>query len=187
MIEFAKSEFDLHSKVLKNFYSQISEISKISYQFIKALEDGNKILIFGNGGSAADAQHFAAELVGRYESNRKALNAVSLTTDSSSITSIGNDFSFDDIFKRQVSGLANKGDIALGISTSGNSKNVINGLLEARKKGCSLIAFTGEGGGYIKEICDTTLQVPSNKTPRIQEMHILTIHIICGIIDNHFK
>jgi D-sedoheptulose 7-phosphate isomerase len=140
---------------------------------IDCIKSGGKILLFGNGGSAADAQHIAAELVGRYKVERKGLRAIALTTDTSAITSISNDFGGSHIFDRQVEALANKGDVAIGISTSGKSINVINALKVASKLKCKTIGLTGHDVGTLTEICDVNLAVPSKNTPRIQEMHIL--------------
>lgn len=148
------------------------------------LAKGGKILIFGNGGSAADAQHIAAELTGRYKKNRRALPAIALSVDTSALTAIGNDFGFEEIFSRQVEALANKGDLLIGISTSGNSKNVINALKMTKNLGCRSISLSGKGGGTMSEISDVNIVIPSNDTPRIQEMHILIGHIICQSVDN---
>ena len=162
------------------------DLEKASNLAVKTLKAGNKILLFGNGGSAADAQHIAAELTGRYKSERRGLPAIALTTDTSALTAIGNDYGYDRVFDRQVEALANKGDLLLGISTSGNSKNVINALKLGQELGCKTIGFSGKDGGNMYSICDLNLVVPSDNTPRIQEMHILFGHIICQIIDDNF-
>lgn len=161
----------------------IETVSKIIDEIVSALKRGRKILLCGNGGSAADAQHFAAELVGKFRKIRKALSAVSLTVNTSILTSIGNDFSFDDVFKRQVEAIGKKGDILIAISTSGNSKNVIEAVEQAKKMGIFTIGFTGKDGGKLAEICDIVVKVPSSSTPRIQEMHITLFHAICGIVE----
>ncbi|BBO60503.1 phosphoheptose isomerase [Mycoavidus sp. B2-EB] len=151
-----------------------------------ALANGGKVLICGNGGSAADAQHFAAELVGRFEQERPALPAIALTTDSSILTAIGNDYSFAKIFARQVSGLGRPGDILIAISTSGNSENVLAAIESAHEQEMLVIALTGKGGGRIKEVLlDTDLHLcaPSERTARIQEIHSLTVHCLCDGID----
>ena len=148
---------------------------------------GNKVLLFGNGGSEADAQHITAEFTGRFINERVALPAIALTTDTSAITAIGNDYGFDKIFQRQVEALAVTGDVLIGISTSGNSQNVMNGLEAGKLKGCSTIAFTGRCGGNVSKSCDINLIIPSNTTARIQEIHILVGHIICEYVDNLFK
>jgi D-sedoheptulose 7-phosphate isomerase len=170
-------------KTLKNLYEEIEIFADKS---IEALKDGNKILLMGNGGSAADSQHIAAELVGRYKKERKGLPAIALTTDTSILTAVGNDYSFDEIFSRQIKALAQKGDIVVGISTSGNSENVIKGILKAKELGCYTVGLLGKNGGKIKEISDLNIIVPSNNTPRIQECHILIGHIVCELIDEVF-
>ena len=144
---------------------------------------GKKLVIFGNGGSAADAQHIAAELIGRFQMKRNSLPAIALTTDSSILTSIGNDFSFNDIFSRQVEGLVNSGDVVLGISTSGNSINIINGLKSAKSKNAKTISILGNNGGKIKNFSDVSIIVNSSSTPRIQEVHRVIYHIICEHIE----
>ena len=165
----------------------LTEVISLSANLcIKCLKNDGKILIFGNGGSAADAQHLAAELTGRYKTHRKGLAAVALTTDTSAITAIGNDFGFNSIFDRQVSALAQKEDVIIGITTSGNSKNVINGLKLASELGCKTIGLTGNGGGALNHICDVNIVIPSIDTPRIQEMHIVVGHTICHLIDQEF-
>lgn len=152
-----------------------------------AFKSGNKILICGNGGSAADSQHFAAEFTGRYEMERTPLPAIALTTDTSAITAIGNDYSFDVIFSKQVEALGVSGDILLGISTSGNSGNVIKAIEVAHKKGMKIIALTGKDGGKIDKLLksdDVNICVPVNRTARIQEVHLLVLHTICDAVDN---
>jgi D-sedoheptulose 7-phosphate isomerase len=149
----------------------------------EAFAKGNKLLVMGNGGSAADAQHFAAEIIGRFKLERPALPAIALTTDSSILTAIGNDYGFDAVFSRQVEGLAAHGDVVFGISTSGNSANVEAALEKAKTKGCTTIALLGRDGGSIKELADIPLIVPSFDTPRIQEGHITIIHIICDLLE----
>jgi len=147
------------------------------------LDAGGKLLLMGNGGSAADAQHFAAELVGRFLRERRALPAVALTTDSSILTAVGNDYGFEDIFSRQVEALAQPGDLVLGISTSGNSVNVQRGLAAARVQGCRTIALLGRDGGSIAAGVDLTLTVAVTETPAIQEAHVTMIHILCDLIE----
>jgi D-sedoheptulose 7-phosphate isomerase len=150
---------------------------------VNAFKNRNKVIFFGNGGSAADAQHLTAELVGRYKKDRKALPAIALTTDTSVLTSLSNDYGFETIFSKQIESLANKGDIAIGISTSGNSRNVIVGIEKARELGCQTIGLLGCDGGRIAEVVDLPIIVPSYSTPRIQECHITIGHIICGIVE----
>ncbi len=150
---------------------------------VERLKEGHKILVFGNGGSAAQAQHFTAELVNKFLKVRPPIRALSLTTDTSVLTSIANDTSFDDIFSRQIEAFAEKGDVALGLSTSGNSPNVIEAFKIARKKGMATIALTGKGGGKLNSLVDHLLDVPSESTPRIQEIHILLLHLLAQKIE----
>jgi len=145
---------------------------------------GNKVLIMGNGGSAADAQHFSAELVGRFLKERKGLPAIALNTNSSTLTAVGNDYHFDRIFSRQVEALAVSGDLLVGISTSGNSPNVINALAKGRELGCGTVALTGRDGGGMSAVSDLSLIVPADETPHIQEIHIVIIHLVCGLVEN---
>jgi len=184
-IEF---EFSEHLKTAQATLEYITEpLESATKLCIDSLTNGGKILIFGNGGSAADAQHIAAELVGRYKAERKGLPAIALTTDTSALTSIGNDYGYKHVFDRQVEALANKGDIVIGISTGGSSRNVINGLQTAKELGCKLIGFSGRDGGEMNDLCDVNLVVPVEDTPRIQEMHIVIGHTICHLIDQAFK
>jgi len=149
----------------------------------KCLRSGNKIFFFGNGGSAADAQHLAAELSGRFLKERPGLPGLALTTNSSAMTAIGNDYSFDEIFARQIAGLGKAGDVAFAISTSGNSPNVLRAVAAARAKELVTIALTGRSGGKLRGLVDHIISIPSEQTPRIQEAHILTGHILCELID----
>ncbi len=148
-----------------------------------AIQRGNKLLIFGNGGSAGDAQHIATELTVRFESDRTAIAAVALTTDTSTLTAIGNDFGFENLFSRQIEALCVRGDVAIGISTSGNSENVIRALKKAKEIGAVTAALGGGDGGKMKEIADHAIIVPSKTTSRIQEMHIIIGHMLCGAIE----
>ncbi len=148
------------------------------------LAHGNKIILFGNGGSASDAQHIATELVVRYKEYRQALPAIALNCDTSVLTAIGNDYSFEEIFSRQVEALAQKGDLCIAFSTSGYSKNVIKALQTGKKMGCRTIAFSGKGGGEVSKYCDLNIIIPSNDTARIQEMHIMIAHIVVDAIDS---
>jgi D-sedoheptulose 7-phosphate isomerase len=148
-----------------------------------ALAGGNKLLVMGNGGSAADSQHFVAEIVGRFKMERRALPAIALSTDTSIMTAIGNDYGFESIFSRQVEALAAPGDIVVGLSTSGNSPNVLKALDEAHRLGCRTIGLLGKDGGSIRTACDLALVVPSTDTPRIQEGHITIIHIVCDLVE----
>jgi D-sedoheptulose 7-phosphate isomerase len=167
-------------KLLDGIADAIAEIASV---ILHTLRGGNKVLLFGNGGSAADAQHIAAELVGRYQTDRKALPAIALTTDTSILTAVGNDYGFEEIFARQISALGAAGDVALAISTSGNSPNVLAGLRAAKRVGMKTIGFTGGNGGAMKELVDHCLLVPSEKTARIQEAHILAGHIITFVVE----
>ena len=176
-----------HLKVAETMLSLTNKVEIAAQLCIDTLQEGGKLLIFGNGGSAADAQHIAAELVGRYKVNRKGLSALALTTDSSALTAIGNDFGYKSLFDRQVEALANKGDVLIGISTSGKSINVINALKLGSQLQCKTIGFSGNDGGQMNKICDVNLVIPSKDTPRIQEMHIVLGHTICHLIDLEFK
>jgi D-sedoheptulose 7-phosphate isomerase len=167
--------------------SLVDGIVSAANEIISSLEKGGKFLLCGNGGSAADAQHIAAEFTGRYLiKGRRALPALALTTDTSALTAIGNDFGFDHIFSRQVQALASSGDILLAISTSGNSPNVLEAIKTAQEIGCRTIGLTGHDGGQMKDLVHCNLVVTSEETPRIQEMHILIGHILCDIVDRHF-
>ena len=149
----------------------------------RCLNAGGKVLVFGNGGSAADAQHLAGELVGRYLKDRRALPAIALTTDPSIVTAVGNDLGFDEVFRRQVEAHGRKGDVAIGISTSGRSPNVIRALETARANGLVTMALTGEGGGKLAGLVDHLIDVPSTDTPRVQEVHGLVVHLLCQIVE----
>lgn len=175
---------DVFGKFIEDeFQDMITEIGERCKQ---AIADGNKVLFCGNGGSAADSQHLAAELVGRFVKERRSLAAIALTTDTSILTAVANDYGYDEVFARQVEGLGRSGDVLIGISTSGNSKNIVKAVEMARSIGMHTIAFTGQGGGKLKEICDLTLAVPSNNTARIQEMHILAGHIVCELVEEEY-
>ena len=168
----------------KNFISAIKETAD---EIIKAMQAGKKVMIAGNGGSAADAQHFAAELAGKFIHQRQGLPAIALTANSSIITAIGNDFGYEYIFSRQLEGLGQAGDVFVGISTSGNSKNLIEALAIAKILGLTTIGLLGNNGGQMKSLCDFNLIVPSSNTQHIQEAHIMVIHSICSLVDNAFK
>ena len=160
------------------------KIEKAINEIIKCFSTGNKIIIFGNGGSAADAQHIVAEFIGRFQKERKSLPAIALTTDSSIITSLANDYSYDVVFSRQCESLVSKGDIVFGISTSGNSKNVEEGIKTAKKMGAVTIGLLGSNGGTISNIVDIPIIVESTNTARIQEVHRVIYHIKCGIVES---
>tara|TARA_B110000008_G_C16770239_1_gene484323 strand:- start:166 stop:732 length:567 start_codon:yes stop_codon:yes gene_type:complete len=187
MKDIIQSEFNEHINIASHLHELINEVASCAQLCIDCINNGGKILLFGNGGSAADAQHIAAELVGRYKIERKGIPAIALTTDTSILTSISNDFEYSEIFSRQVEALANNTDVVIGISTSGNSKNVINALILATKLGCKTIGFSGNEGGQMNKICDLNIIVPSHDTPRIQEMHIVIGHTICHLIDQEFN
>ena len=178
-----KEIFDDVSQLINNSIQLESKITNCINILIECLKKDKKIILFGNGGSAADAQHIAAEFVGRFNLERKSYPAIALTTDSSIITSIGNDYSFDQIFSRQCESLVIKDDVVIGISTSGNSINVKNGLITAKKNGAKTIGLLGNTGGEIKSIVDHSLIVESNSTARIQEIHRIISHIICGLVE----
>jgi D-sedoheptulose 7-phosphate isomerase len=160
-----------------------STVADLAEKLIAALSDGKKLLIMGNGGSAADAQHFAAEIVSRFRMERPGLPAIALSTDTSIITAIGNDYGFDRIFSRQVEALAAPGDVVIGISTSGNSQNIYKALETARERSCLNVGLLGKDGGTIKQLCQLPVIVPSDDTPRVQEGHITIIHILCDLIE----
>jgi len=186
MLDYIKREVaasaETKQKILEDhdFLEKIAEVITAS---IAVYENGKKILIAGNGGSAADAQHFAAELVGRYGFDRPSLPALALTTDTSNLTAIGNDYGYERVFSRQLEGMGVEGDLFIGISTSGNSQNILNAFVSAKAKGITTVALTGRDGGKMAEVADFTLIVPSDATPRIQESHLLIEHMICDAIE----
>jgi len=161
----------------------VERIERAAEMITASMRDGGKLLIFGNGGSAADATHIAAEFLGRFLLEREALPALSLSDNSSTLTAIGNDYAYEDVFSRQVAGLGVAGDVAIAISTSGNSANVLAGVQAAHQRGMRTIALTGGTGGELASRCDIALVVPDDRTPRIQEGHILVAHILCEIVE----
>ena len=188
MIDYIKDELNLHLEVIKNTIASSNlGIEKAADEIVSSLRLGGKLIIFGNGGSAADAQHMAAEFTGRFLIDRKALAAIALTTDTSALTAIANDFGYENIFSRQIDAICQKNDVVLGITTSGNSLNIINGIKAAEKIGCRTIGLTGNGGGDMADLVNTIIDIPSKDTPRIQEMHILIIHILCGIAEKELS
>ena len=188
MQSIIKHEFSEHLKVSKKTMESICKPIEIAAKIcIDSLKKGGKILIIGNGGSAADAQHIAAELVGRYKTERKGLSAIALTTDTSAITSIANDYGYLHVFDRQVEALANEGDVVIGISTGGSSANVISALRLANDLDCKTIGFSGRDGGEFNSVCDVNLKAIAEDTPRIQEMHILFGHTLCHLIELEFS
>ena len=187
MKSIIENEFNEHAKAIKDTVKvAINDIENAAKICIECLKNGNKILIFGNGGSAADAQHIAAEIIGRYKTDRKGLAAIALTTDSSVLTAISNDFGYSEIFTRQVEALARPGDTLIGISTGGSSQNVVNALKIAKNMQCKAIGLSGKDGGEFNAICDVNIVAKAQDTARIQEMHILIGHTICHLIDHAF-
>lgn len=171
------------SNLILNSINLSEKIEESINEIIKCFRRGNKIIVFGNGGSAADAQHIVAEFIGRFQKERKSLPAISLTTDSSIITSLANDYSYNIVFSRQCESLVSKGDVVIGISTSGKSKNVEDGIKTAKKNGAITIGLLGSDGGTIKKFTDISIIVPSNNTARIQEVHRVIYHIICDVVE----
>ena len=174
------------SSNFKNLEVETDRIDEAAKIIIKALENKNKVIFCGNGGSAADSQHLSAELMGRYKIDREPLPAMSLTVDTSAITAIGNDYGFDEVFSRQLKGIGNKGDILYATSTSGKSKNVIKAIEEAKKIGIITISVTGKNSTTMTEMADLAIKVPSDQTNYIQEMHIAVGQLICGIVEEYF-
>ena len=188
MQSIIKYEFNEHLTISKKTMESVGKPIEIAAEIcIDCLKKGNKILLFGNGGSAADAQHIAAEIVGRYKTERKGLPAIALTTDTSVLTAIGNDYGYLHVFDRQVEALTIEGDVLIGISTGGSSTNVVSALKIAQDLGCKAIGFSGKDGGEFNNYCDVNIVVPSEDTPRIQEMHIIIGHTICHLIDRAFN
>jgi len=173
--------------VMRSFREQGEKIQAVVVLLTEAFKSGHKILIFGNGGSAADSQHFAAEMIGRFQKERQALPAVALSTDTSTITALSNDYGFEIIFSRQIEALGRTGDVALGFSTSGNSKNIIRGLEAARTKGMKTVALTGQGGGKLNGLADICIAVPSSVTARIQEAHGVIVHALCELVEEAYS
>jgi len=182
-IKRIESIFKSHLDTIHKLSSVIHVVNEVAETIKKTLHTGGKVLIFGNGGSASDSQHIAAEIVGRFVKERKGLPAIALTTDTSILTAVGNDYGFEHIFARQVEALCLKDDVVIGISTSGNSKNVVKGLEKANALGAITVGLTGGDGGLIKKISKYSIVVESNETARIQEAHILIGHTLCELID----
>ncbi len=185
-MEQIKSQIEQIRENFKLLEEKSQTILDIANIWIEALKRGNKVIFCGNGGSAADSQHLAAELMGRYKIDRNPMPAISLTTDTSALTAIGNDYGYENVFSRPLKGIGVKGDVLVGISTSGNSKNILEAYKIAKEKGIKTIAFTGKSGGEMIKYADITLNVPSGITNNIQEMHIASGHIICGIVEDYF-
>lgn len=178
--------FTEHQKALVSVNSQLDKVQLAANVWVKSLKNGGKILWFGNGGSAADAQHMAAELMVRYVKNRQPLASIALNTDTSILTAHSNDFDFESVFARQIQALAATGDIVMALSTSGNSENVIQGALAAKEKGCFIIAMTGRKASRLGGIADLVFQIDSDETARIQEAHSFISHLLCQAIDDVF-
>ena len=188
LIQYLDAELAEHTAVITRTRDVVHEEFVLLFGVCaQALRAGRKLLFFGNGGSAADAQHLATELVVRYRRNRPAIAAIALTTDTSALTAIGNDFGFDSLFARQVEALCRAGDVAIGISTSGNSENVIRGLQAAKAAGAVTVAFTGEGGGRLAGQVDHGIFIPSRTTARIQEMHLMLGHVLCALLEKELE
>jgi len=186
MKAYIKDQIKKSYEVKQDIYADealLDNIVTVAKLCVKLYQGDNKTILAGNGGSAADAQHIAAELVGRYGFDRPSIPSLALTTDTSNLTAIGNDYGYDYIFSRQLEGMGQKGDVFIGISTSGNSVNVINAFESAKKKGITTVALVGKDGGKMAKMADYALVVPSDATPRIQESHILIGHILCDIIE----
>lgn len=183
IIKCIKDSIEVKEKILKN-EELIKKIEGTISEIVKSIKAGGKVLFAGNGGSAADAQHLAAEFIGRFYLEREAMAAIALTVDTSIITALANDYSYDEIFSKQVEGLGKKGDIFFGISTSGNSKNIIKAVEKAKKLEMKTIILTGKDGGLLRDMADISIVVPGEKTPRIQESHLMIGHIICEIVES---
>jgi D-sedoheptulose 7-phosphate isomerase len=188
MLETIEKELFAHQKAFEQVVEELRfHIYTAAMLCTEALRAGRKILLCGNGGSAADAQHIAAELVGRFKKERRALPAIALTTDTSALTAIANDYDFSEVFSRQVEALAQKGDVLIAISTSGESENVLKAVEVANQKGCKSIGLLGRDGGRIKDLCHAAIVVSARDTARIQEMHILIGHAICAAIERQWE
>jgi len=186
MKDLIAAELEAHRMVLQAVTEGLQlDIEKACILAVQTINDAKKIILFGNGGSAADAQHIAAELTGRYKRERRGIKAIAITTDTSALTAIANDYAYDRIFERQVEALADAGDLLIGISTTGNSANVVKALEFGRNIGCKTIGLSGKDGGKMNAICDLNVVVPADVTARIQEMHIVIGHTICQAIDDN--
>ncbi len=185
MRELVKSTLEEHRQVVEKMAALEGEIASAGELCGSALAQGQRIYLCGNGGSAADAQHIAAELIGRFVHDRRALPAIALTTDTSALTAIGNDYGYDEVFSRQIEGLCREGDVLIAISTSGKSCNILNAVDAAHRAGASVIGLSGKSGGALDTKCDVSLVVPSDVTARIQEMHIVIGHLICALVEEH--
>lgn len=173
-----------HQQVMADVAHLVPQIEEVAEYLVKTVQNNRKIFWMGNGGSAADAQHLAAELIGRFKQERPAIPSIALTTDTSILTCISNDYDFNKVFSRQIEALCHADDVVIGISTSGNSKNILNGIQAAKEKGAFTIGLTGKTGGQLAQLADCCLQIPSDNTARIQEAHIFIGHCICEWIEN---
>jgi len=180
---FLQHELEAHAAMFLQLQALFPQVIAVANELRATMQRGGKILIMGNGGSAADSQHIAAEIVGRYKKERRGLPAIALTTDTSIITSIGNDYGYDYVFTRQIEALCRPEDTVIGITTSGNSKNVVNAIIEANAIGATTIGLTGGTGGKLQALCKFNLVMPSNETPRIQEAHIFIGHSLCDMLE----
>ncbi len=184
MVEEISRQLSEHRDIISRIEQELtSHIVQLVTLLVDTFERGGKVLVMGNGGSAADAQHFVAEIVSRFRMERRGLPAIALSTDTSILTAIGNDYGFDRVFRRQVEALAVPGDVVIGISTSGNSSNVFQALELAGEIGCHTVGLLGKDGGTIKNVCELSLIIPSPDTPRVQEGHITMIHIVCDLLE----
>ena len=186
MQEYIENQFKELSGQLQELQSAAPEVVKIANVCIEALQNGHKVIWCGNGGSAAQSQHLAAELVGRYKINRPAMNSISLTVDTSNLTAIGNDYGYDVVFARQLEGVGQEGDVLVGLSTSGNSKNVVLAFEQAKKMGITTVGLVGRKGGVMKDMANYCIAVPADTSAHIQEMHITIGHLICDLIEKKF-
>ena len=182
-LAFLNSELAAHQTMYAQLHTIFPQVVEVANALRTSLRNGGKLLIMGNGGSAADSQHIAAEIVGRYKKERRGMPAIALTTDTSILTSVGNDYGYDYIFARQIEALCRPEDIVIGITTSGNSKNVVNAIIEANSIGATTVGLTGGTGGKLLELCKYNLVMPSSETPRIQEAHIFIGHSLCDMLE----
>ena len=187
MQDIIRNHIDTHLEIARKFAEETPDMEGAAKLIIEAFQRGDKLLVAGNGGSVADAHHFAAELVGRFKKERRALPALSLDANPSAVTAISNDYAFDQVFARQVEAFAKPGDVFFGISTSGNSGNILEGVKSAKAIGCKTIGLTGQTGGKMAGLCDFLINIPSQDTPRIQEMHALVIHTLSDLIEDAFS
>lgn len=181
--EFLLRELQAHTDMFSQLQSIFPQVKAVANEMRATMQRGGKILIMGNGGSAADSQHIAAEIVGRYKKERRGMPAIALTTDTSILTSVGNDYGYDYIFARQIEALCRPEDLVIGITTSGNSRNVVNAIIEANSIGATTVGLTGGTGGQLSELCKFNLVMPSSDTPRIQEAHIFIGHSLCSMLE----